>query len=158
MDHGAAPEPVDVGKGLTDTLSVLAAKAREKAATLQVDVATDLPRVNAVGGELNQVWANLVDNALDAVGEGGRVTVTAEHDGEAVVVRVVDDGPGIPPEVKGRIFDAFFTTKPVGAGTGLGLDIAQRLVDRHEGSIDVTSEPGKTEVRVTLPVVGRRVG
>jgi signal transduction histidine kinase len=158
MDHGAAPEPVDVGKGLTDTMAVLTAKARGKGAALRVDVAIDLPRVNGVGGELNQVWANLVDNALDAVGEGGQVTVTAEHQGESVLVRVVDDGPGIPAEVKSRMFDAFFTTKPVGAGTGLGLDIAQRLVDRHEGSIDVTSEPGRTEFRVTLPVAGTPVG
>jgi len=98
------------------------------------------------------VWANLIDNALDAVAEGGRVTVTAVRDGESVVVRVTDDGPGIPPEVKNRIFDPFFTTKPVGKGTGLGLDIARRLVDRHEGSIAVTSEPGRTEFRVALPV------
>jgi signal transduction histidine kinase len=158
MDHASAPEPVDVGKGLTDTLAVLAAKARGSAAALTVQVAADLPRVNGFGGELNQVWANLIDNALDAVGKGGRVTVTALHDGESVVVRVTDDGPGIPPEVKSRIFDPFFTTKPVGKGTGLGLDIARRLVDRHEGSITVTSEPGRTEFRVTLPVVRPEAG
>ena len=152
MDHASAPEPVDVGKGLTDTLAVLAAKARSKAAALTVNVAADLPRVKGFGGELNQVWANLIDNALDAVQDGGRVTVTAAHDGKSVVVRVADDGPGITPEVKDRIFDPFFTTKAVGKGTGLGLDIVRRLVDRHEGLIDVTSEPGKTEFRVTLPL------
>jgi signal transduction histidine kinase len=151
MDHGSAPEPVDVGKGLTDTFTMLAAKARGKAAALKLEAASDLPRVNGFGGELNQVWANLIDNALDAVDEGGRVTVTAERDGDSVVVCVIDDGPGISPEVKGRIFDPFFTTKPVGSGTGLGLDITQRLVSRHEGLIAVTSEPGKTEFRVTLP-------
>ena len=156
MDHGSALEPVDVGKGLTDTLTMLAAKARGKAAALKLEVASDLPCVNGFGGELNQVWANLIDNALDAVGEGGRVMVTAACDGDSVVVRVIDDGPGIPPEVKSRIFDPFFTTKPVGSGTGLGLDIAQRLVSRHEGVIAVTSEPEKTEFRVTLPVVGAR--
>jgi signal transduction histidine kinase len=152
MDHGSALEPVDVGKGLTDTLAMLAAKARGKAAEVKLEVATDLPRVNGFGGELNQVWVNLIDNALDAVDEGGRVTVTAARDGENVVVRVIDDGPGIPPDVKNRIFDPFFTTKPVGSGTGLGLDITRRLVSRHEGLIAVTSEPGKTEFRVTLPV------
>jgi signal transduction histidine kinase len=158
MDHASAPEPVDVGKGLADTLAVLAAKARGKAAVLRVEVATDLPRVSGFGGELNQVWANLIDNALDAVGEGGRVTVTAEHAGDSIVVRVIDDGPGVPPEEKSRIFDPFFTTKPVGAGTGLGLDIAQRLVDRHEGLIAVSSEPGRTEFRVTLPLAGPEMG
>ena len=104
------------------------------------------------GGELNQVWANLIDNALDAVGENGRVMVTARPEGARVVVRVRDDGPGIPAEVKSRIFDPFFTTKPVGKGTGLGLDIVRRLVDRNDGSIEVESEPGQTEFRVALPV------
>jgi len=155
MDHASAPEPVDVGKGLTDTLTMLAAKARDRGGTVELDVAADLPRLNAFGGELNQVWANLIDNALDAVEQGGRVTVIATRDGESVVVRVIDDGPGIPPDVKNRIFDPFFTTKPVGSGTGLGLDIAQRLVSRHEGFIAVTTEPGRTEFRVTLPVAGR---
>jgi signal transduction histidine kinase len=152
MDHASAPEAVNVQKGLADTMAVLSAKARGKAVALSVDVATDLPTVNAVGGELNQVWANLIDNAIDAVAEGGRVTVTASHNDESVFVRVIDDGPGIPPEIKSRIFDPFFTTKPQGTGTGLGLDIAQRLVVRHEGLIAVTLEPGKTEFCVTLPV------
>jgi signal transduction histidine kinase len=158
MDHAAAPEPVDVGKGLADTLAVLASKAREKGTSLTVSAAANLPRVKGFGGELNQVWANLIDNALDAVGEGGRVSVTASQDGESVVVRVTDDGPGIPVEVKSRMFDPFFTTKGVGKGTGLGLDIARRLVDRHEGSIEVTSEPGKTEFLVTLPVARNEGG
>jgi signal transduction histidine kinase len=158
MDQGSASEAVDVGKGLADTLAMLAAKARGKAAEVKLEVATDLPRVNGLGGELNQVWANLIDNALDAVGEGGQVRVTADRDGDSVVVRVIDDGPGILPEVKNRIFDPFFTTKPVGSGTGLGLDIAQRLVNRHEGLIAVTSEPERTEFRVTLPVAGAKQG
>jgi signal transduction histidine kinase len=159
MDHGSAPEPVDVGKGLTDTLAVLAAKVRRKAVAVKLNVATGLPHVNAFGGELNQVWAHLIDNALDAVAPGGRVTVTASREGESLVVRVIDDGPGIPPDVKHRIFEPFFTTKPVGSGTGLGLDIVQRLVKRHEGFIAVTTEPGTTEFCVTLPVAGvRRVG
>jgi signal transduction histidine kinase len=157
MDHASAPEPVDVAKGLADTLAVLAAKAQRKAAVLQVEVEADLPRVKGFGGELNQVWANLIDNALDAVGEGGRVTVTAEQNGSSIVVRVIDDGSGIPPEEKNRIFDPFFTTKPVGAGTGLGLDIAQRLVDRHEGLIAVNSESGRTEFRVTIPLAGPNI-
>ena len=154
MDHASVPEPVDVAKGLTDTLALLAAKARGKAASVMVEVPADLPRVRGFGGELNQVWANLIDNALDAVPDGGRVVVTARADGSRVVVRVTDDGPGIPAEVRSRIFDPFFTTKPVGKGTGLGLDIVRRLVDQNEGAIEVESVPGRTEFRVALPTVG----
>jgi len=119
---------------------------------MTVDVAEDLPRVRGFGGELNQVWGNLVDNALDAVAEGGRVTVIGRVENGKVVVRVTDNGSGIPAEVKSRIFDPFFTTKPVGKGTGLGLDIVRRLVDRNDGLIEVDSEPGRTEFRVTLPL------
>lgn len=154
MGHATVPEPVDVAKGLTDTLAVLAAKARGKSVSLTVDVGADLPRVRGFGGELNQVWVNLVDNALDAVSDGGRVTVTARGDGSSVVVWVTDDGPGIPADMKSRIFDPFFTTKAVGKGTGLGLDIVRRLVDRNDGLIEVESQPGRTEFRVSLPVVG----
>ena len=152
MDQAQSAEPVDLAKGLADTLAVMAAKAREKSASLALDLPPDLPRVRGFGGELNQVWANLIDNALDAVGENGRVIVTARPEGARVVVRVTDDGPGIPAEVKSRIFDPFFTTKPVGKGTGLGLDIVRRLVDRNDGSIEVESGPGRTEFRVAVPV------
>ena len=151
MDHAPSAEPVDLAKGLADTLSVMAAKARAKSASLALDLPADLPRARGFGGELNQVWANLIDNALDAVSENGRVVVTARAEGAQVVVRVTDDGPGIPEEVKSRIFDPFFTTKPVGQGPGLGLDIVRRLVDRNDGSIEVESEPGRTEFRVALP-------
>jgi signal transduction histidine kinase len=153
MDHATSPEPVDVAKGLTDTLAVMAAKARGRSVSVTVDLPTDLPRVRGLGGELNQVWANLVDNALDAVGNGGRVTVTARAEGPKVVVRVADDGPGVPPELKNRIFDPFFTTKPIGKGTGLGLDIVRRLVHQNDGLIDVESVPGRTEFKVVLPAV-----
>jgi len=152
MDHTQSPEPVNVRQGLSDTLAVMAAKARGKSVSMTVDVPADLPRVRGFGGELNQIWANLVDNALDAVQDGGNVTVTAKLEGDRVVVRVTDNGAGIPPEVQSRIFDPFFTTKEVGKGTGLGLDIVRRLVDRNDGLIDVESEPGRTEFRVMLPV------
>src|SRR5689334_7943275 len=154
MDRASSPEPVDLAKGLGDTLAVMAAKARTKSASLTVDLPPDLPRVLGFGGELNQVWANLVDNALDAIAEGGHVAVAARAEGPKVVVRVTDDGPGIPPDVMSRIFDPFFTTKPVGEGTGLGLDIVRRLLDRNDGLIDVRSEPRRTEFRVTLPAAG----
>ena len=150
MDQATMPKPVDLGQGLADTLAVLNAKARGKSVGVSLDVEPGLPRIPAFGGELNQVWANLVDNALDAA--KGHVAVTAGRQGHSVVVRVVDDGPGFPPGIRERIFDPFFTTKPVGQGTGLGLDIARRLVLRHHGGIEVDSRPGHTEFRVTLPL------
>jgi len=152
MDHATVPEAVDVGRGLTDTLAVLQAKARAKSVGVTVTVEAGLPRVQGFGGELNQVWLNLIDNALDAVAAAGRVEVTAARGGGSVVVRVVDDGPGIPADIQGRIFDPFFTTKQVGEGAGLGLDIVRRLVQRHSGEIDVDTRPGRTEFRVSLPV------
>jgi signal transduction histidine kinase len=154
MDHASAPEPVDLAKSLRDTLAVMGAKARGRSVSVTVDIPEDLPRARGFGGELNQVWANLVDNAIDAVNDGGHVTVEARVEGDKLVVCVADDGPGIPADVKSRIFDPFFTTKAVGQGTGLGLDIVRRLVDRNDGLIDVDSEPGRTEFRVSLPLAG----
>jgi signal transduction histidine kinase len=150
MDQATMPKPVDVGQGLADTLAVLNAKARGKQVSVSLDVEANLPRIQGFGGELNQVWANLVDNALDAA--RGHVGVAAVRQGHSVIVRVVDDGPGLPPEIRERIFDPFFTTKPVGQGTGLGLDIARRLVLRHHGEIEVDSRPGHTQFSVTLPI------
>jgi signal transduction histidine kinase len=102
-------------------------------------------------GELNQVWLNLLDNAIDAAPEGGHVTVTATRERNAVIIRVIDDGPGIAEGDLNRIFDPFFTTKPVGQGAGLGLDIVQTVVGSHRGSVEVESRPGHTEFRVCLP-------
>ena len=112
----------------------------------------DLPRVHATGGELNQVWLNLIDNALDAVEENGTVSVTAHRELDRVVVSVTDDGPGIDPDIMPRIFDPFFTTKPPGQGTGLGLDITRRLLRRYDGEISVESGPDGTRFRVRLPI------
>ena len=151
MDHATVPSPVDVAQGLTDTLAVLSGKARARSAHVTVHVDPDLPRVDGYGGELNQVWSNLIDNALDAVPAEGRVDILAARDGASVVVRVIDSGHGIPADIRERIFDPFFTTKPLGQGTGLGLDLVQRLVRRHDGAVDVDSRPGRTEFRVTLP-------
>ncbi len=151
MDQTKVPGPVAIGQGLADTMAVLGGKARKKSVTVTVEVAQDLPPVEGFGGELNQVWANLIDNAIDAVPESGRIEVTADGRDDSVVVRVVDDGPGVPEELMGRIFDPFFTTKPMGQGTGLGLDIARRLVHEHDGVIEVDSRPGRTEFRVILP-------
>ena len=146
------PEPLDIGLGLTNTILILGSKARAKRASVTLNVVSDLPRINGFGAELNQVWANLIDNAVDAAGEEGRVEVSAAQEGNNVVVRVIDNGPGIPEAILNRIFDPFFTTKPVGAGAGMGLDIARRLIQRHHGQIEVTTRPGFTEFRVLLPI------
>ncbi len=152
MDQGSAAGPVDLARGLGNTVSVLRSKARGKSVAVSVSVEPDLPRVRGFAGELNQIWGNLIDNALDAVPESGRVEVVAGREAGSIVVRIADNGPGIPPEIRDRIFDPFFTTKPAGEGTGLGLDIVRRLVQHNDGRIGVESRPGRTEFQVTLPI------
>jgi signal transduction histidine kinase len=111
-----------------------------------------LPRVEASPGELNQVWTNLIDNAVDATDGHGTLRITTRAEDEAIVVEVGDSGPGMAPDVAARAFDAFYTTKDVGKGTGLGLDIARRIVvERHGGTIDIDLRPGETVLRVRLP-------
>ncbi len=154
MDRASVAEPVDVGQLLQDTVTVMTSKARRNSVALKVEIEPDLPKVLGFGGELNQVWMNLIDNALDAAPNDGSGTViaSARREHGFVAVRVTDNGPGIPESVKPRIFDLFFTTKPPGQGTGLGLDIAQRIARRHHAEIGVTSQPGATEFRVALPL------
>ena len=151
VDRAAAPELVDVAQGLTDTVAVLRSKAKGKSVGIELDAPETLPRVMANAGELNQVWANLVENAIDAVDTGGSVSVAAHQDNGEIIVKVIDDGPGVPAEIQGRIFEPFFTTKPIGQGTGLGLDIARRVVQRFDGHIALETRPGRTEFRVVLP-------
>lgn len=151
MDQATVAEPVDLTSSLGNTVTVLKSKARAKAVAIAVHVPPGLPRVRAFGGELNQIWANLIDNAIDAAPQAGRVEVTAQREHDRVVVRVVDNGAGIPPEIRGRLFEPFVTTKPVGKGTGLGLDIVRRLVSHNDGEIAVETRPGRTEFRVSLP-------
>jgi signal transduction histidine kinase len=111
--------------------------------------------VPAYPGELNQVWTNLLDNALDAAEPEGTIEVRAEVEGAYLCVSVIDDGPGIPGEIQSRIFEPFFTTKGVGEGSGLGLDVVQRIVrQQHDGTLDLESEPGRTAFRVCLPLEG----
>jgi signal transduction histidine kinase len=152
MDQAMVGTPTALGPGLSDTLTMLEAKARHKDADLRLHVEPDLPLVEAIGGELNQVWTNLIDNALDAIPRGGRVVISAGRQGDKVVVRVSDNGPGIPPEIRARIFDPFFTTKDVGKGSGLGLDITRRLVLRHRGTIELRTDEAGTVFEVALPV------
>jgi signal transduction histidine kinase len=152
MDQATVAEPVDLAQGLSNTVAVLRSKARSKSAAVVVDVEPGLPRARGFAGELNQIWSNLIDNALDAAPESGRVEVLARREGEHVVVRIADNGSGIPETVRERIFDPFFTTKPIGQGTGLGLDIVRRLVRHNDGDITVESRPGRTEFRVALSI------
>jgi signal transduction histidine kinase len=153
MDQAMVAEPVDLAQGLGTTVTVLQAKARKKSASVVVELEPGLPRVRGFVGELNQIWANLIDNALDAIADAGRVEIRASREQARVVVCIVDSGSGIPAGVIERIFEPFFTTKPVGAGTGLGLDIVRRLVRHNDGEIAVESRPGRTEFRVALPAV-----
>jgi len=152
MDQATVAEPVDLGAGLANTVAVLKAKARSKSIGVTVTVPPGLPRVRGFVGELNQIWANLIDNALDAVPERGRVDVTAGVEHQRVVVRVIDNGPGIPDAIRPRLFEPFFTTKPVGKGSGLGLDIVRRLVTHNDADIEVETVPGRTEFRVSFPL------
>jgi signal transduction histidine kinase len=153
MDQANVAEQVNLGPGLRDTVAVLKSKAREKSVAVTLEVEADLPKVRGCVGELNQVWGNLIDNALDAVAYGGCVEVQVGREDQSVVVRIVDDGPGIAEGVRNRIFDPFFTTKPMGHGTGLGLDIVRRLVSHNDATIDFESQPGRTEFRVRLPMI-----
>jgi signal transduction histidine kinase len=150
MDQATVAEPVDLAQSLGNTVAVLKTKARGKSVAVVVDVEPGLPRVRGFGGELNQIWLNLIDNALDAVEEAGRVEIQARRERERVAVRVADNGSGIPEEIRAKIFEPFFTTKPMGEGTGLGLDIVRRLVTHNDGQISVESRPGRTEFLVTL--------
>jgi len=154
MDNLAGPESVDVEPGIRDTLKILDSKVKSKNAVITLDVEAGLPPVRATGGELNQVWMNLIDNALDAIPESGRIDISARRELDRVLVRVIDNGPGISADLLPRIFDPFFTTKPPGQGTGLGLDMTRRLVRRYHGDISVESRPGLTEFRVSLSAEG----
>jgi signal transduction histidine kinase len=156
MDRASSPE-VDVVQGIENTLTILGHKLR--GVSVSRDLEEDLPKVPGPGGELNEVWTNLLDNAADAVEGGGSIGVRAYRDGESVVVEVADDGPGIPPELRGRVFEPFFTTKDVGSGAGLGLDVARRIVVGRGGDIAVETGPRGTSFRVRLPLeVGTRNG
>jgi signal transduction histidine kinase len=150
MDR-ASMQHLDVTEGLDSTLAMLGHRLR--GVTVVRDYGTDVPMIDAYAGELNQVWTNLIDNAVDAMEGSGMLRVATRVDGGKVVIEVGDTGPGMPPQVVARAFDAFYTTKEVGKGTGLGLDIARRIVvERHGGKISIDSGPPETTLRVELPV------
>ena len=151
MDR-AAVEDVDVHDGLDSTILMLKYRIKHEPVTLERNYDRSLPPVTVHGSELNQVWTNLLTNALDALaGRKGTIAITTRRLGDDVLVEIADDGPGIPAEVQPRIFEPFFTTKQVGDGTGLGLDIARRIVVGHRGMLAVRSQPGSTIFSVTIP-------
>ena len=148
MDR-AAEQIVDVHEGLENTLVILGHKLR--GITVHRDFDRSIPQVHAVGSGLNQVWTNILDNAADALGEKGTITIRTRAEADRVIVEIEDDGPGIPEEHLSRIFEPFFTTKPQGEGTGLGLDMVWRIVtEEHGGGVEVESRPGRTLFRVSL--------
>jgi len=148
----AAQQDVDVHLLLDSTVTMLGGKIPDGVRVVK-EYGTDLPKVPAYPAELNQVWTNLIDNAVSAMDEAGTLTISTRADREAVLVEFRDTGPGVPEEIKGRIFEPFFTTKPVGKGTGLGLDISWRIVvNKHHGDLSVESVPGDTRFRVRLPL------
>jgi signal transduction histidine kinase len=154
MDR-AAVEDVDLHEGIESTLTMLGHRLKHGRITIERHYDRTLPKVTVHGSELNQVWTNLLANALDAVNGEGTIAITTRHTGSGVAVDIADDGAGIPEEVQTRIFEPFFTTKAVGEGTGLGLDIAHRIVTGQRGDITVRSQPGSTTFTVSLPVAAR---
>jgi signal transduction histidine kinase len=150
MDR-APEQEIDIHAGLESTLTILAYQLRKKSIHVERSFDRSIPKICAFGVELNQVWTNLIMNAVDAMREGGELKIRTSQDALDVVVEVRDNGSGIPAAVLPRIFDPFFTTKGVGEGTGLGLDTAMRVIKKHRGEIDVKSEPGETVFRVSIP-------
>jgi signal transduction histidine kinase len=149
MDQ-APVQDVDLTKGLENTVTILAHKLK-KGVTIKRDYHPTPLLVNSYGSELNQVWTNIIDNAIDAMDGHGELRIRTFAEGDCAVVEIGDSGPGIPPDIQPRIFEPFFTTKGVGEGTGLGLDTSLRIVRKHRGSINVTSVPGDTRFQVRLP-------
>ncbi len=152
MDRGQEKEYTSIAEGLNSTLTMLNHKLKEKNIKVVQQFAPDLPLVPAYVGELNQVWTNLIDNAIDAMPAGGTLTLAAHLKSDHVAVQITDNGDGIPPEVMPHIFEPFYTTKPIGKGTGLGLDIVHKILMHHNATIMSSSVPGETIFRLCLPL------
>jgi signal transduction histidine kinase len=143
---------VDVHEGLENTLVIMQHKLKQ-GVTVRREYSPDLPRIEAYASELNQVWTNIIDNAVDAMNGKGEIILKTYKEDNHVIVEIVDNGPGIPEEIRSRIYEPFFTTKPPGKGTGLGLHISHDIIaNRHHGQLLVESKPGETKFKVVLPV------
>jgi signal transduction histidine kinase len=156
MDQ-APEQEIDVHDGLENTLIMLHYRLKHGVEVIR-EYDRTIPRICAQGSELNQVWTNLIDNAIDAMGGRGELVVRTAAEFGAILVEIRDNGPGIPPEIRDRIFEPFFTTKTVGEGTGLGLDTVYRIVQKHRGQMKVESEPGRTSFQIRLPFATARAG
>jgi len=156
MDQVQDMQEVQINEGIVNTMTMLDHKARHNNVAVHEELQNDLPPIIGFPGELNQVWTNIIDNALDAMKDGGELVVRTYSGSDNVVFSATDTGPGIPNENIERIFDPFFTTKDVGEGTGVGLDLVQKVVSIHNGKIDVTSQPGRTEFLVTFPRIASK--
>jgi signal transduction histidine kinase len=155
MDQ-APLQDVDIHKGIENTLTILQYKLRKADITVIREYDPNLLHVNAFGNELNQVWTNLIDNAIDGIVEHGTVSIRTKNEGnDHILVEIADNGSkGIPEDIKSRIFEPFFTTKDPGKGTGLGLSINHRIINEtHRGDIQVYSKPGETRFQVRLPII-----
>ncbi|MEM7593850.1 MAG: ATP-binding protein [Cyanobacteria bacterium P01_A01_bin.83] len=151
VDRGAIQE-IDLHEGLDNTLKILNHKLKY-GVTVNREYDTNLPKVSAYGGELNQVWTNLIDNAIDAMNGKGELTIRTSIENNCVLIEIIDNGAGIPVEIQSQIFDPFFTSKAAGKGSGLGLDISRGIiVKKHKGNIRFESEPGITNFQVRIPI------
>jgi signal transduction histidine kinase len=152
MDRTNEKQATDIHKDIENTLTLLGHKLREKNISVKKSFCADIIDVPAYIGELNQVWTNIIDNAIYALNKEGELTIETTCDTKNVYIKIIDNGPGIPAEILSRIFDPFFTTKKVGEGTGIGLDLVKRIIKHHDGEIKVHSKPGRTEFLICLPV------
>jgi signal transduction histidine kinase len=154
MDRGELVE-TDIHEGLETTLMIVGHKLKHRSIEIRRNYDRSLPKLTLRGSELNQVWTNVLANAIESLGDSGTIEIVTARDGACARVDIIDDGPGIPTEIRDRVFDPFFTTKGVGEGTGLGLDTARRITtERLGGSIEFDSVPGRTAFHIWLPLNG----
>lgn len=154
MDQAPEKQRTDIHLGIRNTLVMLGHKIRKENITLIENFQADLPEANIYISEMNQVWTNLIDNAIDAMEgrTGSTLEIRTHQDREFIQISIIDNGPGVPENIKDKIFDPFFTTKSIGKGTGIGLEVVSRIVNEHNGSVELISVPGKTEFKVCIPI------
>jgi len=151
MDQTNELQHTDINRDIENTLTLMGYKLREKNISVIKNFGEHIPEVPAYIGELNQVWTNIIDNAIHALDKNGELTIETSYDSKNAYVTITDNGSGIPAEIQSRIFDPFFTTKKVGEGTGIGLDLVKRIILHHNGEIKVNSKPGRTEFKISIP-------
>lgn len=153
MDRNQDMQQLNIHDGLQSTVKLLEHKIQKQGHQLKLELDAKLPNIKGMPGELNQVWMNILSNGIDALeDENGSIGIQTSFDHENVIISITDTGKGIPEDIKSRIFEPFFTTKGIGKGTGLGLDITKKIIDKHNGTLKVNSVPGNTEFRITLPI------